>query len=81
MHLFDSIERVKSLNDPNTDENEKMSIDQAKAIADLSARIIDSAKVEAQVFHIISKTDNPQALKSSIEESGLFISKSKELKQ
>jgi sugar-specific transcriptional regulator TrmB len=53
-HLFDAIERVKSLNDPNTDDNEKMSIEQAEAICNLAGRIIDSAKVEVVAMKLMA---------------------------
>lgn len=56
-HLFDAIERVKSLNDPNTDPNEKMSIEQAEAICSLSGQIIDSAKVEVSMLRLVTEAD------------------------
>lgn len=56
-HLFDAIERVKSLNDKNTDENEKMTIEQAEAICSLSGQIIDSAKVEVSMLRLVTEAD------------------------
>lgn len=73
-HLFDAIERVKSLNDPNTDKNEQMSIEQAKIICDLGGKIIESAKVEVLAMGIISKTENPGSTNSFVSKSGLFLS-------
>lgn len=72
-HLFDAIERVKSLNDQNTDENEKMTLEQAQTICDLSGQIIESAKVEVQGMAIIAKCENPKFLISSIENSDMMI--------
>lgn len=72
-HLFDAIERVKSINDPNSSDNEKMSVEAAKAISGLAGNIIESAKVEVMAMQIISKADNPELLATQMKKSDLFI--------
>ena len=43
-HLFEAIEGVKNLSDPEASENERLSIEQAKMIAGLAGNIIGQAK-------------------------------------
>lgn len=45
-HLFEAIEGVKNLSDPDASESEKTSIEQAKAIRSLAGGIIDIYKVQ-----------------------------------
>ena len=40
-HLFETLEGLKNLSDPEASENEKVGIDQAKQIVDVSGAIID----------------------------------------
>jgi len=74
-HLFDAIERVKSINDENASENEKMSIDQAKAICQISEQIIESAKVEVDAMRVISKSENKDSVIQFANKTQLFIDK------
>lgn len=71
-HLFDSLERVKSLNDPNTDENEKMSLEQAESICEISEQIIETYKVQVQAMAIISKAENYRGTEEFAQNIGLL---------
>lgn len=57
-HLFETLEGVKNLSDPVASENEKISIDQAKQIVDISGRIIDIYKVQVDAIKTLSSMDN-----------------------
>ena len=57
-HLFETLEGVKNLSDPVASENEKISIDQAKQIVDISGRIIDIYKVQVDAIRTLSSMDN-----------------------
>jgi hypothetical protein len=57
-HLFEALEGVKNLSDPEASENEKISIDQAKQIVDISGRIIDIYKVQVDAIKTLSSMDN-----------------------
>lgn len=59
MHMFDVIERLKSANDPNCDENEKISLEHAKAIAEAGKVIIYASKIEVDALKIIANSDVP----------------------
>lgn len=45
-HLFETLEGLKNLSDSNASECEKVSIDQAKQIVDVSEAILDIYKVQ-----------------------------------
>ncbi len=66
-HLFDSIERLKSANDPDCDPNEKMDVATAHAINNAAKIIVESAKLEVQMISIIAKAGdtNPDVLLKS----------------
>ena len=69
--ILESMERVRDLNDSEASENEKMTIDQAKAIADLGGRVIDGYKVKAQVLKTISKSEMPEFVRDVAVNSGI----------
>lgn len=71
-HLFESIEMLKSNKDPNADDHEKMDVETAKAIADISKVVIEGYKVKAQVLGMLRNAENPKALKTSIAGSGII---------
>ena len=71
-HLFESIEMLKNNNDPGADPNEKMDIETAKAIADLGKVVIDGYKVKAQVLNMMRNAENPNALRTTIVNSGII---------
>lgn len=56
-HLFETLEGVKNLSDPQASENEKISIEQAKAICDVSGKIIDITKAQFEAVRVINNSD------------------------
>ena len=72
-HLFEAIEMLKNNNDPHASDNEKMSIETAKVIADLAKVVVEGFKVKAQVLSIISKADNPESVREQLKLDGTFI--------
>ena len=70
-HLFESIEMLKNNNDPSASENERMDLETAKRVSDISGKIIDSYKVEVQAMAIISKADNTNALNKFLNKTGI----------
>ena len=54
-HLFEAIEGVKNLSDPEASENEKMSVKQAKAIVGLSSQIIGIYKTQLDAIKLVRK--------------------------
>lgn len=61
-HMFETIERLKSNNDPKASDNEKMDISTAKAICQAAAVIIESAKAENEFLSIVANAQNPNLL-------------------
>ena len=57
-HLFEILEGVKNLSDPEASENEKISIDQAKQIVDVSGAIIDIYKLQVEAIKSFTHKDN-----------------------
>ena len=49
-HLFETLEGLKNLSDPEASENEKVGIDQAKQIVDVSGAIIDIYKLQIEAI-------------------------------
>lgn len=63
-HLFETLEGVKNLSDPEASENEKVSLDQAKQIVDISGKIIDIYKVQVDALSTIAKMDEVGSMRS-----------------
>lgn len=57
-HLFEAIEGVKNLSDDEASLNEKMSIEQAKAVVDISGKVIDIYKVQLEAFGALKNVAN-----------------------
>ena len=57
-HLFETLEGVKNLSDPQASENEKISIDQAKQIVDVSGAIIDIYKLQVDAIKSFTHKDD-----------------------
>ena len=68
-HLFETLEGVKNLSDPEASENEKVSIDQAKSIVDISGKIIDIYKVQVDALKTFSGMDNVASLRSMADDT------------
>lgn len=71
-HLFDTLERLKSNNDSEASENEKIDIETVSAIVDVSSQIIESYKVEVQAMSLLSKSANPTIVNQHFQQSGLM---------
>lgn len=57
-HLFETLEGVKNLSDPEASENEKIGIDQAKQIVDVSGAIIDIYKLQVEAIKSFAHKDD-----------------------
>lgn len=70
-HLFETLEGVKNLSDPQASDNEKVSIEQAKSIVDISGKIIDIYKVQVDAMKTISGMDNVSSMRSMATAIGI----------
>lgn len=70
-HLFETLEGVKNLSDPEASENEKIGIDQAKQIVDVSGKIIDIYKVQLEGISLAAKLDNIGSANSIVTSLGI----------
>ena len=57
-HLFETLEGLKNLSDPEASENEKVGIDQAKQIVDVSGAIIDIYKLQIEAITSFTHKDD-----------------------
>lgn len=71
-HLFDTIERLKEGNDPNADPKDTIDIKRAKAIREVAAEIVASAKVEVDAIRILAKADNPDNTRKMLANSNVI---------
>lgn len=70
--LYETIEGVKNNNDSQASANEKISIEQAKAINELARTAVSVYKVKAEALKVIAISDNPQVTAANIACSGLL---------
>lgn len=56
-YLFETIEGIKNQNDDQASANEKVSLDQAKAIVDVADAIIDIYKVQVDALKVVNNMD------------------------
>jgi hypothetical protein len=73
VHLFATIERLQLSNDPDADEKEKISIETARAIADIGQVIVNSAKLEVEAMKIIAGADNPKETMAAMNNSSMMM--------
>ena len=71
-NLFETIEMLKNRTDPKASENERMDVDTAKAIADISKVIIDGYKVKTQVLGMLRNCGNPTAMSKMAVNGGII---------
>lgn len=71
MELFDTLQRLKSQNDPNCDVNEKCSIEEAEAVVHIADAITDTYKVQISALNILAKADNPMKVANMMKSSGI----------
>lgn len=68
---IDAMEGVKNLSDPNASEADKTSIEQAKAIVDLSGKVIDIYKIQVDALKTLNAMDNVGSLKNMATSLGV----------
>lgn len=71
-HLFETLEMIKNNDNPEADETEKISIENAKTIVEISGKIIDTFKIEVQAMHILAKADNVNKITEVFASTGLL---------
>lgn len=74
-HLFETIEGIKNLNDPDASANEKIGIDQAKQIVDVADSIIDIYKVQLSAVELAHKMDDTADVREVVGELGIADTK------
>ena len=57
-HLFETLEGLKNLSDPEASENEKVGIDQAKQIVEVSGAIINIYKLQIEAVKSFTRRDD-----------------------
>lgn len=70
--LYETIEGIKNQNEPTASKNEKVSLEQAKAINDLARTAVSVYKVKADALKIISMSNNPQSTSDNVVQTGLL---------
>ncbi len=73
-HLFETLEGVKNLSDDSASPNEKVSIDQAKQIVDLSGKIIDIYKIQVEAVKVFGQMDEEVSARNMATDLGLIDS-------
>lgn len=71
MELFDTLQRLKSANDPNCSKNEKCSVEEAEAVCSIAKEITETYKVQLTALNILAKADNPGRVQAMIEAAGI----------
>ena len=70
--LYETIEGIKNQNESSASKNEKVSLEQAKAINDLAKTAVSVYKVKAEALKIISMSNNPQSTSDNVVQTGLL---------
>lgn len=70
--LYETIEGIKNNNDAKASDNEKVSIEQAKAINELARTAVSVYKVKAEALKVLAKCDNPQVMLENVSHTGLL---------
>lgn len=78
-HLFETLERLKSNNDPEADTSEKIDVETAKQISNVAGKLIETYKVEVLALNVLSHSNNPKFVKEGLMNSGLMSSENKQL--
>lgn len=71
MHLFEALEGVKNLSDPEASECEKVSLEQAKQIVNIAEAIIDINKTQINAMQVFSKMDDVASVDVLMEGTGV----------
>lgn len=70
MELFDTLVKLKSNNDKECSPCEKCSIEEAEAVCEIASEITETFKVQVQAMNILSKADNPTAVREFLQDNG-----------
>lgn len=71
-HLFETLEGVKNLSDDTASANEKVSIEQAKSIVDISGKIIDIYKLQVDAVKTFAGVDELVSPRNMATDLGLI---------
>lgn len=71
-HLFEALEGVKNLSDPQASECEKTTIEQAKQIVDISGKIIDVYKVQLDGVRLAARLDDMADAQRIVSDLGVI---------
>lgn len=71
MELFDTLQRLKSQNDPQCSPNEKCTVEEAEAVCEIAKQITETFKVQLSAMSILAKADNPTSVKVMIAANGM----------
>lgn len=69
--LFETLEGVKNLSDPQASDIEKINIEQAKSIVEISGKIIDIYKTQLDGMNVLSKVTNYKNAASFMVQAGI----------
>lgn len=70
-HLFETLEGVKNLSDPEASDNEKISLEQAKSIVDISGKIIDIYKVQVEGISTVKELVSVRDMSRVVSQIGI----------
>ena len=70
-HLFDALEGVKNLSDPEASEQDKTTIEQAKSITDMAGKIIDVYKLQLEGISMAARMDDISSMARIVSSVGL----------
>ena len=74
-HLFDTIERLKDRDNPDTDPKDTISLESAREIARVAKVIVDINKNEISAIQILANADNPLSAKNAFGAAGILEEK------
>lgn len=69
--LFETIEMLKNNSDEKASANERIDIETARVIGNIGKVIVEGYKVKAQVLNMLRNTENPNAMKELMSNSGI----------
>lgn len=70
--LFDTLKKVGNINNPDVAKSEKITLEEAEMVCNVSSKIIDTYKVEVQAMGILAKADNANLASSLAKQSGIL---------
>jgi len=78
-HLFETLEGVKNLSDPEADACEKVSIEQAKQIVGISNSIIEIYKTQVDAMRTITNMDRSASAGAVLTDLGIIAPENRKL--